>query len=354
MAHVPPGWTEWAGLVGNSRYYDYTLSINGKAETHGNVYAEDYLPSVLYNYSTSFISSAVHAAQEDGKPFLAVVSTPSCHDDTVPAPQYANSWMGRKAPRTPNYASHSEDKNWFVRRNGGEMPLDRQNDADWQYMRRLDTLRSVDDIVEGFVNTLNTLNVLEDTYIFYTADHGFHQGQFGLMKDKRLPYEFDIRIPGFVRGPGLPQNATTDTVVTMIDFGPTFLDIAGVAKPADMDGISVLSHLQAADATDGREDITRLDVAAVTAEEASPWPPAAPSDVTGPMAGASRTFLIEFFGEHGKSPGPVCTGTDRHQWTEGEECYIEGPEMATYAPVSARRCVDDVRVPAFLRLAVRN
>eukprot|EP01046_Picozoa_sp_COSAG06_P024638 COSAG06_NODE_2020_length_7835_cov_3.118795_9_plen_90_part_00 len=35
VAHVPPGWTEWLGLRGNSVYYDYTLSNNGKPEKHG-------------------------------------------------------------------------------------------------------------------------------------------------------------------------------------------------------------------------------------------------------------------------------------------------------------------------------
>ena len=34
-AHVPPGWSDWLGLVGNSVYYNYTLSANGTAEAHG-------------------------------------------------------------------------------------------------------------------------------------------------------------------------------------------------------------------------------------------------------------------------------------------------------------------------------
>ena len=46
-AHVPPGWDEWLGLLGNAAYYDYTLSANGKPEKHGDTYSTDYLTDVL-------------------------------------------------------------------------------------------------------------------------------------------------------------------------------------------------------------------------------------------------------------------------------------------------------------------
>lgn len=55
--HVPPGWDEWLGLVGNSRYYNYTLSANGKPVKHGDTYSADYLTDILV--STAEIMVAV-------------------------------------------------------------------------------------------------------------------------------------------------------------------------------------------------------------------------------------------------------------------------------------------------------
>ena len=51
--HVPPGWDEWYGLVGNSRYYNYTLSVNGQPEKHGDSYGPDYLTDLLVSTWTS-------------------------------------------------------------------------------------------------------------------------------------------------------------------------------------------------------------------------------------------------------------------------------------------------------------
>ena len=55
VAFVPPGYDRWIGLVGNSRYYNYTLSVDGREETHGNDYTEDYLTDLLVRWLKSFM-----------------------------------------------------------------------------------------------------------------------------------------------------------------------------------------------------------------------------------------------------------------------------------------------------------
>lgn len=72
-------------------------------------------------------------------------------------------------------------------------------------------------------------------------------GQFGLPIDKRQLYEFDIRVPLIVRGPGVPKNVTRTEPVLNIDLAPTMLDIANGSLgnyPESMDGKSFAALLK--------------------------------------------------------------------------------------------------------------
>ena len=70
----------------------------------------------------------------------------------------------------------------------------------------------------------------DDTYVFFTADHGLAVGQHGLIGKQNM-YEHSVRVPFFVKGRGIPNNKQIDEKIYMQDVVPTTMELAGIAKP---------------------------------------------------------------------------------------------------------------------------
>ncbi|XP_077400720.1 N-acetylglucosamine-6-sulfatase [Vanacampus margaritifer] len=240
VAHVPLGWSYWVGLEKNSKYYNYTLSVNGKAQEHGVDYGKDYLTDVLANVSVNFLQS-----KSSYQPFFMMVSTPAPHSPWTAAPQYQDRFNGTKAPRDPNFNVHGKDKHWLIRQAKTPMSNSSIGFLDDAFKRRWQTLLSVDDLVEKLVSSLEARGELDNTFVFFTSDNGYHTGQFSLPLDKRQLYEFDIRVPLMVRGPNIKSGQTSQFLVANVDLGPTMLDMAGLnVSKAQMDGTSFLPVLE--------------------------------------------------------------------------------------------------------------
>ncbi|XP_026728245.1 N-acetylglucosamine-6-sulfatase-like [Trichoplusia ni] len=224
---IPPGWSEWHALVGNSVYYNYTISNNG-VPTHST---ELYLTDVIRELGVSYIEN-----QTESEPFLMVLAPPAPHQPFTPAPRHAGKYSNVTAVRHPNFNVPAEDKHWLLRMPPTPLPESMLPELDRVYRSRWESLLAVDEMVADIVGTLEARAMSDNTYVIYTSDNGYHVGQFSQVYDKRQPYESDIKVPLLVKGPGVPANSTSAQPVLNIDLAPTIIQLAGLDPPSHMDG----------------------------------------------------------------------------------------------------------------------
>uniref|UniRef100_A0A182PNF9 Sulfatase N-terminal domain-containing protein n=1 Tax=Anopheles epiroticus TaxID=199890 RepID=A0A182PNF9_9DIPT len=122
------------------------------------------------------------------------------------------------------------------------LPSEFLDEIDMIQRKRWQTLMAVDEMVENIVSVLAERQLLDNTFIFYTSDNGFHLGQFSQAYDKRQPYETDIRVPLFVRGPTIPPKSVQASAVALLDIVPTILQLAKLELPFSLDGQPLPLH----------------------------------------------------------------------------------------------------------------
>jgi arylsulfatase A-like enzyme len=102
----------------------------------------------------------------------------------------------------------------------------------------LGCVKAVDDSVGRLLAYLDESGLAENTLVVYASDQGFYLGEHGWF-DKRWIFEESLRTPLLVRWPGVTKpGSVSDAIVSNVDFAETFLDVAGVPIPADMQGKS--------------------------------------------------------------------------------------------------------------------
>lgn len=88
----------------------------------------------------------------------------------------------------------------------------------------------MDEQIGRILEALEASGEKDNTYIFYTADHGLSVGHHGLL-GKQSMYDHSMRSPLIVIGPDLPKNERRDMDVYIQDIMPSTLEVAGVEKP---------------------------------------------------------------------------------------------------------------------------
>ena len=192
------------------------------------------------------------------------VSTRHLHpvDPAAPAvprvkPDPLDQWMATELSRLPlaareaMHASYAPENDALAAAIGS---MDARALTSWKFQRYakdyLRTAQGVDDSVGALLAELDRLAIADNTLVVYTSDQGWFLGEHGWF-DKRWMYEESFRMPLVLRWPRVAAaGGVSAELVQNLDFAPTFLEAAGAAIPADLQGKSMLPLLRAGGATD--------------------------------------------------------------------------------------------------------
>jgi arylsulfatase A-like enzyme len=254
-----PGFDEWISFQGQGQYYGNTINVNGKKEKLSD---DNYITDELTSRAINWMNSV------KGNPFCMYLSHKGVHAEFKPAKRHAGIYKDLPINCPPSmyltatdsskkYGVINEPKTvvnykdiprWVREQryswHGVDHMYDGQIPFDQFYHLYLETLMAVDESIQQVIEWVNKNGLAENTMIVYMGDNGFLFGEHGLI-DKRNAYEESMRVPLLVWAPGMIKTGTViSQMVLNIDLAPTFLEIAGITKPAQMQGQSFLPLLK--------------------------------------------------------------------------------------------------------------
>jgi arylsulfatase A-like enzyme len=276
----PTGFDRWEILPGQGVYFDPTfINPNGRHAING------YVTDIITDLAIDFLKN-----RPADKPFFLMCHHKAPHRPWQPSLKYREAFAGKQIPEPAtlrdDYATRtdairectqkvfydltrrdlklepSDDlkgrarNDWLdvkpteVRTtvNGRETVLTGDALNNWKYQRYMQDylacIQSVDDGVGRLLDWLDQAGLSRNTVVIYTSDQGFFLGDHGLF-DKRFMYEASVKMPFIVRWPGVTKPGTTQELMAInTDFAPTFMEMAGLPVPADMQGVSLTPLLK--------------------------------------------------------------------------------------------------------------
>ncbi|MFT5129111.1 MAG: arylsulfatase A-like enzyme [Rhodothermales bacterium] len=278
---APQGYDYSEVLVGQGPYYNPPMrrDADGDGKSDGVVKHVGYTTDIITDLTLHWLSKKRDAS----KPFMLMYQHKAPHRNWQPGPKHLTLYDDVTLPEPDtlfdNYegrglAAHQQDMTIAETMTDSDLKItaprnltpeqlatwkaayDPKNKAlkeaklsgkdlvRWKYQRYVkDYLRcvaSVDENIGRVLNYLDESGLKENTLVIYCSDQGFFLGEHGWF-DKRWIYEESLRTPFIARWPGTikPGQRNRD-IVSPIDFAPTFLEMAGVPNPGDLQGKSLL------------------------------------------------------------------------------------------------------------------
>ena len=274
----PTGFDHWEILPGQGQYYNPPMICDGK-----NVVHEGYATEVITDLSLDWIRN-----RDKSKPFMIMCQPKAAHMPWEPALKDLDFDKGRHYPTPETFFddySGGRGKAWTdnkmriadilnddhlklvppVDLNAGQRKvwdayyeprnaafraanLSGNALAEWKYQRYmhdyLGCVVSVDENVGRIRKFLKDEGLGENTIVVFSSDQGVFLGEHGWF-DKRWILEPSLTTPLIFRWPGLTKpGSICDKIVSLLDLPETFLAAAGISKPKDMQGLSLVPLLK--------------------------------------------------------------------------------------------------------------
>ncbi len=261
-----PGFDYWAGFRGQGVYYNPIFNINGN---HVEFKDSSYVTDVLTDLALGWLKEV-----KKNKPFFMYLSHKAVHQNFSPAKrdkgrykdiqiQYPLSMFLSAGPNSRQYTKGKRSDNSQYDINYKDIPqwvraqrhsyhgvdlmyysAKESDNFDQAYQDYLETLSGIDNSIGRILDYLKERGLDKETLVVYMGDNGFAFGEHGLI-DKRQAYEESMRVPLLAWCPALIKPMTKmEQMVLNIDIAPTILEMAGVKKPAQMQGNSFLPLLE--------------------------------------------------------------------------------------------------------------
>ena len=226
--HVPPGWDHW------QVYASAGINVDGRTVPY-----EGHYTDWLSDRATAFLGG-----REGDEPFFMHVATQDTHEPLIAPARHAGSYPRARAPRPPSFGEEdvSDKPRWVRGRRlaGRSVSSGAAARYDELHVARMRSALTLEDLSRGIVGALKRAGELDETYIIFTSDNGFHQGLHGVRASKSTPYTEAHEVPFVVRGPDVPGGTSFTELVANTDIAPTALDLAGIGEPGWMDGRSLV------------------------------------------------------------------------------------------------------------------